>query len=114
MYAVQRTRELGFDLAEFTARAGAATAGAGEVLRVPAGTPLELAVALEASDGRPHDARLAVIANGRVVALERGGTPLRATYRTTADGTPLVLRVEARGSQQRVVSNPIFVTPARP
>jgi hypothetical protein len=32
-------------------------------------------------------------------------------YRATTDGTPLVLRLEARGSQQRVLSNPIFVRP---
>jgi hypothetical protein len=42
---------------------------------------------------------------------ERGATPLRAVHRETSDGTPLVLRVEARGSQQRLLSNPIFVRP---
>ena len=51
------------------------------------------------------------MANGRAVALERGGTPFRTTYRTTTDGSPLVLRLEARGSQQRLLSNPIFVRP---
>jgi hypothetical protein len=54
---------------------------------------------------------VAIVANGRAVALERGGTPLRTVYRATTDGTPLVLRMEARGSQQRVLSNPIFVRP---
>jgi hypothetical protein len=111
MYAVQRTRELGFDLAQFTASAGSVSAGAGETLRVPAGTPIELAVAVEASDGRPHDARLTIVRNGVVTALERGAMPLRAVHRETSDGTPLVLRVEARGSQQRLLSNPIFVRP---
>jgi hypothetical protein len=28
-----------------------------------------------------------------------------------SDGTPLVLRAEARGAQQRVLTNPIFVRP---
>jgi hypothetical protein len=111
MYAVQRTRELGFDLVQFTVTAGGATVGAGETLQAPSGTPVELAVAVEASDGRSHDVRVAIVANGRAVALERGGTPLRTVYRTTTDGTPLVLRMEARGSQQRVLSNPIFVRP---
>ena len=111
MYAVQRTRELGFDLTQFAVTAGGASAGAGETLKAPAGTPIELSVAVEASDGRSHDVRLAVVANGRPVALERGGTPFRTVYRATTDGTPLVLRVEARGSQQRVLSNPIFVRP---
>jgi hypothetical protein len=40
MYAVQRTRELGFDLTEFSATAGGVTVGLGETLRVPAGTPV--------------------------------------------------------------------------
>jgi hypothetical protein len=109
MYAVQRTPELGFDLADYAVRVGGATAGAGETLRAPAGTPVELAVTLEASDGRPHDVRVGIVANGQVVALERGATPLRTVYRTTTDGRPLVLRVEARGAQQRVLSNPVFV-----
>src|SRR5205085_1125490 len=39
MYAVQRTSEVGFDLTEFSATAGAATAGMGDTLRAPAGTP---------------------------------------------------------------------------
>ena len=111
MYAVQRTRELGFDLAQLTVTAGGASAGAGETLQVPPGTRIELAVAVEASDGRAHDVRVVIVANGRAVALERGATPLRTVYRTTTDGTPLVLRVEARGSQQRVLGNPIFVRP---
>lgn len=111
MYAVQRTRELGFDLAQLTVTAGGAAAGAGETLQVPPGTRIELAVAVEASDGRAHDVRVVIVANGRAVALERGATPLRTVYRTTTDGTPLVLRVEARGSQQRVLGNPIFVQP---
>ena len=111
MYAVQRTRELGFDLAQLTVTAGGAAAGAGETLQVPSGTPIELAVTVEASDGRAHDVRVVIVVNGRAVALERGATPLRAVYRTTTDGTPLVLRMEARGSQQRVLSNPVFVRP---
>jgi hypothetical protein len=109
MYAVQRTRELGFDLTQFTVSGGGASAGAGETLRVPAGTPIELTLAIDASDGRANDVRIGIIVNGRAVTLERGATPYRTVYRTTTDGTPLVLRMEARGSQQRVLSNPIFV-----
>jgi hypothetical protein len=111
MYAVQRTREVGFDLAQFTVTGGGARAGAGETLQVPAGTPIELAVAVEASDGRAHDVRLVIVVNGRAVAVERGGTPMRTVYRATTDGTPLVLRVEARGAPHRLLSNPIFVRP---
>lgn len=111
MYALQRTREVGFDLTRFTVSAGAATAEAGETLRVPSGTPIELAVTVESSDGRPQDARLTIVRNGRIATLERGTTPLHALHRETTDGTPLVLRVEGRGAQARVLSNPIFVRP---
>ena len=36
---------------------------------------------------------------------------MRVVYREVTDGTPLVLRAEARGAQQRVLTNPIFVRP---
>jgi hypothetical protein len=111
MYAVQRTPELGFDLVQFSASAGGASAGAGETLQARSGTPVELTVAVEASDGRAHDVRVAIVRNGIVATVERGATPLRAVHRETSDGTPVVLRAEIRGARQRVVSNPIFVRP---
>jgi hypothetical protein len=98
MYAVQRTRELGFDLAQFSASAGGSTAGVGEALRAPAGTPIELTLTVDASDGRAHDVRVAIVRNGVVAALEHGATPLRVVHRKTSDGTPLVLRAEPRGA----------------
>jgi hypothetical protein len=112
MYALQRTPQLGFDLAEFAATAGGATVGLGDTLRAPAGTPLEVRVAIDASDGGRHDVRVALIRNGRLALMELSATPYRAVYRETSDGTPLVLRVEARGAPpQRLLSNPIFVRP---
>jgi hypothetical protein len=83
----------------------------GETLRAPAGTPIELHVVVEASDGKSHDVRVSVISNGRLRVLERGATPMRVVHREVTDGTPLVLRAEARGAQQRVLTNPIFVRP---
>jgi len=111
MYAVQRTRELGFDLTEFSATAGAATVGMGETLSAPAGTPVEVRIAVDATDGGRHDVRVTLVGNGGLETLERGATPYRAVRRLTAGAAPLVLRVEARGAQQRVLSNPIFVKP---
>lgn len=111
MYAVQRTREVGFDLSEFSATAGGVTVGMGETLRAPAGTPIEVRLALDASDGGRHDVKVSVLRNGRLAVLERTATPYRGVVREVGDGTPLVLRVEARGAQQRVLSNPIFVKP---
>ena len=111
MYALQRTRELGFDLTEFSATAGGVTVGMGETLRAPAGTPIEVRLALDASDGGRHDVKVSVLRNGRLAVLERTATPYRGVVREVGDGTPLVLRVEARGAGQRVLSNPIFVKP---
>ena len=112
MYAVQRTPQLGLDLTEFSATAGDVTVGMGETLQAPAGTPVEVRIAVDASDGGRHDVRVSLIRNGRIEALERGATPHRSVRREIADGTPLVLRVEARAAQaQRVLSNPIFVKP---
>jgi len=111
MYAVQRTRDLGLDVGEFTVTAAGVTVGVGETLQAPAGTPIELRIAVEASDGRSHDVRVAVVGNGRLRVLQRGATPLSVVHREVSDGTPLVLRAEARGAQQRVLTNPIFVRP---
>ena len=111
MYAVQRTREVGFDLTEFSATAAGVTAGMGETLSAPPGTPVDVRIAVDASDGGRHDVRVTLVRNGRLEALDRGATPFRAVRRLTADATPLVLRVEARGAQQRVLANPIFVKP---
>ena len=111
MYAVQRLREIGFDLTEFSVTAGSATVEMGDTLQAPAGTLLEVRIALAATDGGRHDVRVTLVRNGRLEMLERSATPFSAVRRETFDGTPLVLRVEARGAQQRVLSNPIFVRP---
>ena len=55
--------------------------------------------------------KVSVLRNGRLAVLERTATPYRGVVREVGDGTPLVLRVEARGAGQRVLSNPIFVKP---
>jgi hypothetical protein len=112
MYAIHRTRDLGLDLAEFTVTAGGVVAGIADTVRAPAGTPLEVRIGIDASDSDRHDVRVMLVRNGRLVAIERGATPYRTVYRETSDGTPLVLRVEARGAPPlRVLSNPIFVRP---
>ena len=38
-----------------------------------------------------------MIGNGWLRALERGATPMRVVHREVSDGTPLVLRADARG-----------------
>ena len=111
MYAVQRTKDVGFDLTEFSATAGTVTAGMGETLSAAPGTPVEVRIAVDATAGGRHDVRVTLVSNGTLEALERGATPFRAVRRVSAEAMPLVLRVEARGAHQRVLSNPIFVKP---
>ncbi|HEU5194688.1 MAG TPA: hypothetical protein VFW70_08100, partial [Methylomirabilota bacterium] len=74
-------------------------------------TPIDVRIAVDASDGGRHDVRVTLVRNGGLEALERGATPFRAVRRVNAEAAPLVLRVEARGAQQRVLANPIFVKP---
>jgi hypothetical protein len=109
MYAMQRTRDAGFALTEFTAVAGERAAISGQTLRTAPGAPLEVTVALAALDPRPVDVRVTLIRNGSIVAAWSGATPLRATHRETWDGRPAVFRLEARGSGGRLLSNPVFV-----
>ncbi len=108
MYAVQREREAELVLAEFSARAGAATAVTGETLRAEEATPIEISVAVEAT-GRPsREARLTLVRNGAVVGAWTGPTPIRVVHRDTFDGAPAFYRLDVRGSG-RLLSNPIFV-----
>jgi hypothetical protein len=112
MYAVYRTRDVSLELAELTVTAAGSVGGIADTVRAPAGTPLEVRIGIDATDGDRHDVRVMLVRNGRLVAMERGATPYRTVYRETSDGTPLVLRVEARGTPPlRVLSNPIFVRP---
>ena len=108
MYAVQRERGAELVLAEFSARAGAATAVTGETLRAEEATPIEISVAVEAT-GRPsREARLTLVRNGAVVGAWTGPTPIRVVHRDTFDGAPAFYRLDVRGPG-RLLSNPIFV-----
>ena len=109
MYALQRTRESGFALREFTAAAGEAAAISGQTLRATPGTPLDVSVAIAALDSQPIQARVMLIKNGAIVAAWSGATPLRAVHREMFDGRPAVFRLEARGAGGRLLSNPVFV-----
>ena len=108
MYAVQREREAELVLAEFSARAGAATAVTGETLRAGEATPIEISVAVEATGGPSRETRVTLVRNGAVVAVWTGPTPIRAVHRDTFDGAPAFYRLDVR-SPGRLLSNPIFV-----
>ncbi|HEV8472137.1 MAG TPA: hypothetical protein VGR82_05100 [Methylomirabilota bacterium] len=109
MYALQRGRDAGLALAEFTASAGGGIAISGETLRAVRGWPLEVTLAIDATEPRGADVRLTLVRSGVVVGAWTGPTPLRVVHRETWDGQPAVFRLEARGNGARLLSNPIFV-----
>jgi hypothetical protein len=111
-YALYRTPQLALVLGEFTLNDGAGTAQMGERRRIREGLPLEIAIAVEASDGGPHPIRVTLVRNGTTAGVWTGQTPFRTVYRETFDGKPAVFRVDARGrAPHQALGNPIFVTP---
>ena len=58
MYALQRSAAAGLALAQFAVRAGERVAISGEMLAAPAGTALEVHVAVETLDGSGDTQRL--------------------------------------------------------
>jgi hypothetical protein len=114
MYAVHRGAATGLDLGDFVATDGAASATLGETLRVPAGTTVQIRIAVDASGGPDHPVRVALVRNGSVVAGFTGSTPVRHVHRVVYDGAPAFYRLEVTGPAQgtRLLTNPIFVKPA--
>jgi hypothetical protein len=112
LYALHRLPDVGLSLAEFSASAGAATAVSGETLRAGAGTPVEVRVAVDATDGSAQAARVTLVRDGAAAEAWAGQTPFRATSRLVFDGRPLVLRVDVRArAPHRLLTSPIFVVP---
>ncbi|MBI4255868.1 MAG: hypothetical protein HY616_12420, partial [Candidatus Rokubacteria bacterium] len=109
MYAVnQRHAGTGLALGEFAVSDGAAAAVSGETLRVPAGTPIEVRVAVQTLDGTARDVPVRLVRNGAVAGAWVGRTPFRQVHREVFDGAPVFYRLDVRGSG-RLLSNPVFV-----
>ncbi|HEY3067290.1 MAG TPA: hypothetical protein VGL09_15965 [Methylomirabilota bacterium] len=112
MYALHRAPKEALALGAFAVRAGAATATSGDTLMAPPGTPLEVDVAIDASDGGPQEVRVALVRDGAVVEAWSGTTPFRGRHLATFDGRSTFFRVDARGvAPHRLLTNPIFVRP---
>lgn len=122
LYALQRTPDAELRLEDFSivTSGGAAVPGAaatpggaakpGETLRVPAGMPLEIRIALEASGGATLPVRLTLIRNGAVVEAWAGRTPFATVRRESATGPPAVYRLDVRSTApHRLLTSPIFV-----
>jgi hypothetical protein len=109
-YALARTPEGALGLGEFRLLTGPATAGAGDTVRVPAGTPLELRAEITGLGPSPPLVRAVLVRNGQAADVWAGRPPVRILWRETFDGRPLVLRLDARGQPpHRLLSMPIVV-----
>ena len=110
LYALMRTAETGLVLAEFSVTAGGAVGQSGDRLRAPSGTPLEVQVAVEASDGSAQPIRVSLVRNGVAMEAWAGQTPFRAVHREPLGEGPVIFRVDVHGrSPHRLLTNPIFV-----
>jgi len=115
LYALQRLPEGTLALADWSVAAGEASVVSGETLRVPAGTVLDVRVAVDAIGETVEPFRVTLVRNGIVTEGWSGGPSIRATYRETFDGRPLVFRIEARGrAPHRILTSPIFVAAPTP
>jgi hypothetical protein len=109
MYALQRGRDTGLTLGDFSAAAGGAAAVAGETLRAAPGEALAVTVSVDVTELHAADVRVTLVKDGSVAQAWSGSTPFRAVYREPWDGRPAVFRLEARAGGARLLSNPIFV-----
>jgi hypothetical protein len=110
LYAVQRGAETELVLREFSIAAPGAVATLSDALRVPAGTPLEVRIAISASGGAVLPVRLTLVKNGAVVEAWAGQTPFQTVRRESTDGRPAVYRLDVRSTApHRLLTSPIFV-----
>jgi hypothetical protein len=109
LYALQRTDDAGLVLADFSIVTSAGIARPGETLRVRAGTPLEIRIAVGAGGGEMA-VRLSLVRNGTVAEAWAGQTPFETVRRESADGRPAFYRLDVRSTtSHRLLTSPIFV-----
>jgi hypothetical protein len=111
-YSVRRSDTLTLALPDFGITVSGATAGMGDVLAVPAGTPLEVHATVEAVGGASQGVRVTLVKNGEVAGVWTGNTPYRVLHKDVAGAARAYYRLDARVSPgEYLVSNPIFVAP---
>ena len=113
MYALQRSKEYGLVLNEFTllSEATGGSAISGQTLRVPTLTPVLLRLAVSSDDGRSHQTAVQVIRSGRAMKMGTESVPFTLTLRDMAPaaGEMSYYRLMIGKGDHRIVSNPIFV-----
>jgi hypothetical protein len=111
MYALLRSPGSALALGDFRVAAAPGTARSGQTLRLPAGAPFEVAVAVNSVEGGEQAVRVRLVKNGTIVGAWNVTTPVRQTYREVFDGHPSFFRVDviAPSPAGRLLTNPIFV-----
>jgi hypothetical protein len=110
LYALQRTREAELVLEDFSLATPDGAVTPGETLRAPAGTPLEIRIAIQATGPAPLPVRLTLVRNGEVMEAWAGQTPFQTVRRESTDGRPAVYRLDVRSTApHRLLTSPIFV-----
>jgi hypothetical protein len=110
LYALQRGGEASLVLSEYAVVTPGATAESGDRLGVPAGTPIEVRVAVEATGPTSLPLRITLVRNGEVADAWTGQTPFRVVHRTVAGPAPAVFRLDVRSTApHRLLTSPIFV-----
>ena len=107
-YAHLRVPEFALVLEAFTVNG----AGPGQTATAPPGAAPRIALALAASDGRPHPVEARLIRNGAVIAVRRGPTPLALTQEDVEPpkASSWYYRLDVRGEKGvRLLTNPVFV-----
>lgn len=112
-YALQKA-STSLVLEEWSVSQSGAVALSGGRLKAKGAAPIEVKMAVTASDGRELPVRLALLRGGELAASWSGTTPFRMTFKDAAAPSRGYYRLEVRGpSPARIVSNPIFIEAAR-
>jgi hypothetical protein len=113
MYTLQRSKEYGLLLNEFTliSEATGEPALSGQTLQAPASSPILVRFAVSSSDGRSRQIPVLVIRSGRLMNTGTETVPFTVTLRDTAPaaGEMAYYRLMIGTGDHRIVSNPIFI-----
>ena len=112
MYALRRSGDVTLVLSEFALASATGSAGMGDTLSAPSGTPVEVRATVADATGAASAVRVTLVKNGEVAGTWSGTTPFTIQHRDTADGRRAYYRLDARVSAgDYLVGNPVFVAP---
>jgi hypothetical protein len=113
MYTLQRSKEYGLMLNEFTliSEATGEPAVSGQTLRAPASSPVLVRFAVSSGDGHSRQTPVLVIRSGRLMKTGTETVPFTVTLQDAAPaaGEMSYYRLMIGKDAHRIVSNPIFI-----